>query len=280
MKFQGSFPALITPFYHNDMINFSDLSRLLEMHTRYSDGLVVLGSTGEGWLLSDKEQKQVVDQVTTGFQGPVIINMSCWSPKHFLEKIKLFDTAIDKAHAFLLAAPPYLKLSSYQVIAFYEECARLSPLPIIAYHIPSRNGVAFDNLVFEFLGAETNIIGVKETVASQLQNYGSQYRLSLFAGEDSFLSEPFIDTSINVGGNLFPDIFAACPEQINWAKWQHLMSLANNPLVIKELMFQQNLLSFSGSRLPLGTLPTPICDQISTFDIKELLITPSAAVIS
>lgn len=264
MKFQGSFPALMTPFRENYTINFAELYQLLEMHARYSDGLVLLGSTGEGWLLSDLEQKQIVEQATVRFNAPIIVTMNCWSATHFTQKLKLFEDSLDKITAFLLAVPPYLKLNSYQLINFYEECAQISPLPIIAYHNPSRNGVSFDSMVFEFLTAQNNIIGVKETVQSQLKNYGSQYRLALFTGEDHFIVEPFVETSINVGGNLFPDIFSACPQQVNWDKWQQVMSLGGNPLVIKELMFQSKLISFPGARPPLGQLADTLRHKIKS----------------
>lgn len=271
MKFQGSFPALITPFWENYTINFAELYQLLEMHARYSDGLVLLGSTGEGWLLSDLEQKQIVEQTTARFNAPIIVNMNCWSAAHFTQKLKLFEDSLDKITAFLLAVPPYLRLNSYQVINFYEECAQISPLPIIAYHNPSRNGVNFDSMVYEFFAAQNNIIGVKETVHNQLKNYGSQYRLALFTGEDNFILEPFVETSINVGGNLFPDIFSACPQQINWEKWQQVTSLGGNPLIIKELMFQNQLISFPGARPPLGMLAESVRHKVKALALNLLV---------
>jgi 4-hydroxy-tetrahydrodipicolinate synthase len=271
MKFQGSFPALVTPFYENYKINFSNLSQLIEMHNKYSDGLVLLGSTGEGWLLSDLEQKQIVEHVCQSFQGPIIVNITCWNAWHYAQKVELFEHSLDKVQAFLLAAPSYLKLTTAQVINFYAECAQLSPLPIIAYHIPSRNGVTFDSTVFDFLAHEPHIIGVKETVASELKSYGSQYRLALFAGEDSFLAEPFINTSINVLGNLLADIFSACPEQINWHHLAPLMSLANNPLIIKQMMFNHGLIQWPGARPPLGILPPNIREQVKSLSGNLLI---------
>lgn len=262
MKFQGSFPALVTPFQQNYAIRFSELHELLAIHQRYSDGIVVLGSTGEGWLLSELEQRQIVEQATAHFDGTIIVNMNCWSQSHFAQKVKLFEACLDKVSAFLLAAPPYLKMTSEQVSDFYTDCAQISPVPIIAYHIPTRNGITFDEHTLQTLSAHPHIVGIKETVASHIQNYGTHHRLSVFAGEDSFLAEPFIEASINVGGNLFPDIFSACPQQINWAKWQSLLSLGNNPLVIKQLMFQNQMISFPGGRPPLRTLPQEICARL------------------
>lgn len=277
MKFQGSFPALVTPFRQNYAINFSELQELLALHQRYSDGIVVLGSTGEGWLLSDLEQRQVVEQAVAHFEGTLIININCWSPDHFAQKVKLFESCLDKTTAFLLAAPPYLKLSSQQVADFFTDCAQVSPLPIIAYHIPSRNGIKFDETVIRCLSEHPNIVGIKETVAAHLRHYGSQHRLNVFAGEDSFLAEPFIEASINVGGNLFPDLFSACPEQINWERWQSLLGVANNPLVIKELMFQKNMISFPGARPPLRTLSPEIGARLGR-DLVKVLTQPEREV--
>ena len=37
MKFQGSFPALITPYSENNRVNFKEIENLVNLHQNYSE---------------------------------------------------------------------------------------------------------------------------------------------------------------------------------------------------------------------------------------------------
>jgi dihydrodipicolinate synthase/N-acetylneuraminate lyase len=64
MKFdlKGSIVALITPFHEDGSVNFEKLHELLEWHVaNHTDGILVLGTTGESSTMTHEEDDAVVD---------------------------------------------------------------------------------------------------------------------------------------------------------------------------------------------------------------------------
>lgn len=254
MKFQGSFPALITPYSENNRVNFKEIENLVNLHQNYSDGLVIFGSTGEGWLLSEDEQRAIIRTIKKQFSKTVIASVNAWTPDEFTKK-SLFFNDESSLDAVMLAAPPYLKLNEHQVLKFFETCASASPCPVIIYHIPARNNVVFTPRIMQLLSEHPNIIGIKETIWSNWLEYQHLPGLIRFAGEDSFLSHSFVTNSINVGGNIYPWIFSTRPDEFNFNLWQELiLNKGANPLIIKDLMTYAGLIHLSNGREPLGKL--------------------------
>ena len=61
MKLQGSYVALITPFNEDGSVNFKKLEELIEFQiSGGTDGIVVLGTTGESSTMSHEEDEDVV----------------------------------------------------------------------------------------------------------------------------------------------------------------------------------------------------------------------------
>ena len=62
MKFdlKGSIVALITPFHEDGSVNFKKLHELLEWHVaNHTDGILVLGTTGESSTMTHEEDDAV-----------------------------------------------------------------------------------------------------------------------------------------------------------------------------------------------------------------------------
>ena len=58
---KGSYVALVTPFYEDGSVNFKKLEELIEYHIEHkTDGIVVLGTTGEASTLSFEEEEEIV----------------------------------------------------------------------------------------------------------------------------------------------------------------------------------------------------------------------------
>ena len=61
MKLTGSIVALITPFDNAGKVNFDKLGELIEWHIENgTDGILVLGTTGEAVTMSHDENVAVV----------------------------------------------------------------------------------------------------------------------------------------------------------------------------------------------------------------------------
>ena len=267
MKFHGSFPALITPYNKDKSINFIEISQLARMHMHYSDGLVLSGSTGEGWLITLQEQRKIFEIVHQEFSKPIIVNAPIWSAAGLEQMLSCFEDHIEHIAGLLIAAPSYLKLNEHQVIRFFESCAAISPIPIIVYHIPSRNNIIFTQEIMAFISDHPTLIGIKETRWDNFEKYFYLPNIIRFAGDDEFLSSPLVTSSINVGGNLYPKEFSKKSAYFDWSSWQKILNMATNPLVIKTLMHHHKLIAENAAREPLGQLPAKTHQQIlNVFD--------------
>jgi len=73
--FEGSYVALVTPFYPDGSVNFAKMKELCEWHiANGTDGLVVLGTTGENPTTEHDEDAALVRCVVdcVGGRVPVV----------------------------------------------------------------------------------------------------------------------------------------------------------------------------------------------------------------
>lgn len=58
---KGSLVALVTPFLEDGRVNYTVLEELLDYHLSHqTDGIVLLGTTGEATTLTIEEQEEMV----------------------------------------------------------------------------------------------------------------------------------------------------------------------------------------------------------------------------
>ena len=270
-KFKGSFPALITPFSKNK-IDFDKLTKLANSIVKLSSGLTLLGSTAESWLLSLEEKVQILKICRELTDKPLIVGISAWNIEDFTEQAKALSE--HRPDAFLLTAPPYLNIDIHQAKSFFLGCAVKTKTPIILYHNPKRNGVTFDESIYGLARLYPEIIGFKETCAQTFSQYHDKYKdLTWFLGDDCLLTQFHTGSSINVGGNLYPELFAQLTQEkssLNLQLWEKLLSIAPNPMVIKQLLTLSGKISHAACRSPLNHL-TPAQQKLTAENFDVLL---------
>ena len=87
-KFKGVFVALNAIYDDKDNVNISAMKELVKIYkTKGVSGVYVCGSTGEGFLLSVEERKQVAAAVkeAAGDDFTVIVHVGCASTKESIE---------------------------------------------------------------------------------------------------------------------------------------------------------------------------------------------------
>ena len=90
-KFKGVFVALNAIYDDKDNVNLSAMKELVKIYkTKGVSGVYVCGSTGEGFLLSVEERKQVAAAVkeAAGDDFTVIVHVGCASTKESIELAK------------------------------------------------------------------------------------------------------------------------------------------------------------------------------------------------
>lgn len=165
-KISGIIPALPTPFDKNGDVDFGSLGRLIEFTlSKGVSGFYVTGSTGEAFLLSDEERRQVLKFVAETVKGraALIGHVGCMSTK---QACGLGAFAAEQGYDYISSvAPMYYAYSFTEIKKYYSDVADAAGVPMLIYNVPALSGVHFsvDN-ISEFL-ADDRFAGVKHTSA-------------------------------------------------------------------------------------------------------------------
>ena len=251
-RFQGLGVALITPFTPEGDIDFPGLERMVH-HVASSKAhfLVALGSTGEAQLMSDEEQRRVLDFVmeVNADRLPIVAGFSAaGGTQAAVERIAAFDA--NGLAGLLISPPAYVKPSQAGMVAHFKALSEASPLPIIMYNVPSRTGVDMEpGTVIELANACPNLVGLKQAsddlVAFRAIRTGVPESFVLLSGDDENAIPMMAmggDGLVSVIGNAYPDA---------WASAMDLALFGS----VKEA--EANLASFQ----PLGWRRSPCCHE-------------------
>ena len=88
---QGSWPAIVTPFDDEGDVNLEALRRLLDFHVEFgSNGVLLLGSTGEPILLTRDERRRIVEASVDHVNGrmPIMCGVSAPSTRETIENAR------------------------------------------------------------------------------------------------------------------------------------------------------------------------------------------------
>ncbi len=164
--FQGSIPALITPF-QDGQVDEATFQRFVEWQVKQgSDALVPCGTTGESPTLSHDEHKRVVELCIEAAAGkvPVIAGAGSNSTAEAVSLIKHAKEA--GASAALVVTPYYNKPTQEGLYRHYEACANAADIPIIIYNIPGRSVIDMTVETMARLARDfDNIVGCKDATS-------------------------------------------------------------------------------------------------------------------
>ena len=160
--FQGSFPALVTPFT-NGKVDLDALKKLVDWHVEQgTHGLVPVGTTGESPTLSHEEHDLVVETVVNQAAGriPVIAGAGSNNTAETVRLVKAAKAA--GADAALVVTPYYNKPTQEGLIAHFTAAADCE-LPIFIYNIPGRSIIDMTPETMGKLAKHPYIAGVKDS---------------------------------------------------------------------------------------------------------------------
>jgi dihydrodipicolinate synthase/N-acetylneuraminate lyase len=191
--------AAVTPLSSSgDDVDAAAVAGLVDFYVASGlDGLLILGTTGEGILLSVAERCAVADEYLRCSQGrlPVMVHCGAQSTR---------DTAVLAEHAagsgaagVAVIAPPYFALDDSAIEQHFVVAARAcAPTPFYVYEFAARSGYAVPLPVVERLrDAAPNFTGLKvsDTPFERVQPY-------VLPGLDVFVgAEELIHRGLAVG---------------------------------------------------------------------------------
>jgi 4-hydroxy-tetrahydrodipicolinate synthase len=161
--FHGSIAALPTSF-RNEEVDERALQELVEWNiAQGTEGLIVLGTTGEAPTMSDEEHHRVIRLVVeaTARRVPIMAGTGTNSTKKTIMYTRQAKAA--GADAALIVAPYYNKPSQEGLYRHYKAVNDAVDLPIIIYNIPTRSVVDLSIDTIVRLTRLANIVGIKES---------------------------------------------------------------------------------------------------------------------
>lgn len=279
--FEGTCTALVTPFTKTRNIDFEALQKLIERQVQNKvDAVLLFGSTGEGFALSEQERRECIKFVRNIL--PRQCKLIVGAGSNVCEQaIGLVDEAERLgADACLMQTPYFCRCSQKGIVEHFRKICKKINLPLIIYNIPSRSGVNIQPKTMLELAQLDKIVGLKEAngdiehvlkMANTLQG-----TLPIYCGNDN-LYQLFLalecSGTISVASNIFPaEIVSMWKDKAQSLEvhnrlfaFNNLLFCEPNPIPVKyalsKLCLTENVL-----RLPL----TPLSKQFEKEIDKEL----------
>lgn len=133
------------------------------LHAGGLDGILALGTTGEGIMLSDEERRRVAERFVEASAGRLAVAVHCGAQTTERTAALAAHAAEAGADAVAVIAPPYYPFDRVGLLGhFREAAAAAAPLPFYVYEFADRSGYAVPVEVLEDLrGVADNFHGLK-----------------------------------------------------------------------------------------------------------------------
>ncbi len=261
--FKGSIVAVVTPFNEDLSINYDTLKDLLNWHVENNtDGIVILGTTGESPTLSHDEKIEVFRFTVEVIAGRIPVIAGTGS-NDTLATIS-FSQEVEKlgVDGLLIVTPYYNKSNEKGYINHYTKIADSVTTPIILYNVPGRTGGSLSVNVVKELSNHKNIIGIKEAsgdlgFVAKVASATSDEFLIFSGNDDSVL--PVLSLGghgvISVSANVIPQVMhdmvdlylngnpkEATKLQLEYLDLINSLFIETNPIPVKEMLAQLGLI--------------------------------------
>jgi 4-hydroxy-tetrahydrodipicolinate synthase len=163
----GSLVAIVTPMSPAGGLDLDSLRALVDWHVEQgSDGIVVVGTTGESPTVTPEEHCQLIQTVVTQAAGriPVIAGTGANSTAEAIELTECAKAA--GASAGLSVAPYYNKPTQEGLYQHFKAIAEAVDLPLILYNVPGRTVADIGNDTALRLAAVPGVIGIKDATGN------------------------------------------------------------------------------------------------------------------
>lgn len=163
-KIQGIITAMVTPMHEDESLNLPELRRQVNRQVEAGvNGVFVLGTNGEGYILDHEEKLRVVEAAVEacGHRVPVYAGTGCVSTR---ETVALSQEAERLGADVLSVVCPYFAAASEQELyTHFKAVAEAVSIPVLLYNIPARTGVNLSVSVVKRLAEIPNIVGIKDS---------------------------------------------------------------------------------------------------------------------
>jgi 4-hydroxy-tetrahydrodipicolinate synthase len=273
----GSLVAIATPMHDDGRLDLPRFRSLIDFHiNECTDGIVVVGTTGESPTVDFDEHKELIKVAVDHAKGriPVIAGTGGNSTA---EAIELTESAKKAGADSCLSVVPYYNRPTQEgLYRHFRKIAEAVDIPMILYNVPGRTVADMANDTTIRLSAVPGVIGIKDATANIERATDLIKRapkdFAIYSGEDSTAlavillgGHGVISVTANVAPRLMHEMCAAALRgDVATARGINMRLLGlhqklfveANPIPVKWAL-QEMGLAGGGLRLPM----TPLSDK-------------------
>lgn len=283
-EIRGIIPATITPFTPDERVDEAAFRKVVTAQIDQGvHGLFPAGTGGEFSTLTLEEKQRLMTLAVEVAAGRVFVmpNVGAITTAESVALARHAEaTGCDAVSA---VTPFFLKPSQDELFAHYRAICRAVKIPVLAYNIPERTGVAIaSGTVFRLARELPNFIGIKDSTgdlsaaADLVQEAPAGFRV--FMGRDTLIFGALLygcAGAVAACANVAPatavgiyraweagDLVTARAMQVRLAPVRKLFGVGSHPAGLKEAMVQLGMLECGRCRRPTGELSPGQKDEV------------------
>ena len=270
----GSLVAIITPMKSDGALDLERFKQLIDWHVAEgTDGIVVVGTTGESPTVSFDEHKELIRIAVQHSRGRIPI-VAGTGGNSTAEAIDLTESAKKAgATACLSVVPYYNKPTQEGLYRHFRKIAESVDLPMIVYNVPGRTVADLANDTMLRLTEVPGIIGIKDATANIERGTDLIRRaprsFAIYSGDDATAlalillgGHGVISVTANVAPKLMHQMCAAAlvgdvkkARELNLKLFplHQRLFVEANPIPVKWALAEMGMIEY-GLRLPMSPL--------------------------
>ncbi|MCJ7773620.1 MAG: 4-hydroxy-tetrahydrodipicolinate synthase [Desulfobacterales bacterium] len=290
MKLSGVWLPVMTPFL-NDEIDFHSYDGLIDYYiSKGISGLIPLGTTGEGPVITEMEFEKIIDRTleVNNRRVPVYVGAGGNFTNKVIKTLKVVEKY--SVEGILSVCPYYNRPDQNGLYEHFLKISEATDRNIIIYNIPYRTGVNLENETLFKLAAQENIVGVKDSCGDISQTLAllseKPENFSVLTGEDILFytnvvngGEGGILAASHLNTEVFLDVFNLIKENNHrsaFHRWQEINMMIPmlfkepNPGPLKYCLNRLNFIRSSETRLPLTGISDKLKNELNESYIEKL----------
>ncbi|MCX7891434.1 MAG: 4-hydroxy-tetrahydrodipicolinate synthase [Burkholderiales bacterium] len=273
----GSLVAIVTPMLEDGRLDMARFKSLIDWHVAEgTDGIVVVGTTGESPTVDFDEHKELIRVAVAHAAGRVAV-IAGTGANSTAEAIELTASAKQAGAAACLSVVPYYNKPTQEgLYRHFRAIAEAVDVPLILYNVPGRTVADLANETTVRLAQVPNIVGIKDATGNMERGADLLARVpagfAVYSGDDASAlalmllgGHGVISVTANVAPRLMHEMCAAAlagdlvraRDANNRLMGLHTkLFVEANPIPVKWAVAELGLIE-PGIRLPL----TPLAAQ-------------------
>ena len=216
-NFKGVVPPLVTLLTPDEEIDQQGTRKLIEhVISGGVHGIFLLGTTGEGMRIRDKECQKAIEIAIEQVNGraTVMVNCSDFGTRRALERIRVAERL--GANAAVVTISYYLPgFSQKEMASHYKQLAAESKIPLFIYNLPQGDRATIELDTVEELSEVENIAGIKDSSQDEeplnklIQRFKDRDDFRVFVGTEVLMVKCLISGAhgcVPSIGNVRPDL--------------------------------------------------------------------------